>query len=151
PLSIGATVKGFPGRPPSSPELFPVVRDPVTRPCIPVSVTVSSPPAGLAACRSVPCRARRGAVPRVATTHPAPVRPAELSRDRPEPRAAPQASVSSGTSLTGSDSVHFVDDDKSQQGLPDVAESTWWFKSFFQSEPVLSNVKREDQAACGNK
>ncbi|TEA10150.1 hypothetical protein DBR06_SOUSAS6210008, partial [Sousa chinensis] len=45
-----------------------------------------------------------------------------------------KSSVSSGTSLTGSDSVHFVDDDKSQRGLPEVAESTWWFKSFFQSE-----------------
>ena len=34
-------------------------------------------------------------------------------------------------------------------GLPEVAESTWWFKSFFQSVPVLSNVKGEDQSACG--
>ena len=33
-------------------------------------------------------------------------------------------------------------------GLPKVAESTWWFKSFFQSVPVL-NVKGEDQSACG--
>ncbi|XP_026983943.1 pancreatic progenitor cell differentiation and proliferation factor-like protein [Sagmatias obliquidens] len=45
-----------------------------------------------------------------------------------------KSGVSSGASLTGSDSVHFVDDDKSQRGLPEVAESTWWFKSFFQSE-----------------
>ncbi|XP_067568470.1 pancreatic progenitor cell differentiation and proliferation factor-like protein [Globicephala melas] len=45
-----------------------------------------------------------------------------------------KSGVSSGTSLTGSDSLHFVDDDKSQRGLPEVAESTWWFKSFFQSE-----------------
>ncbi|KAB0357769.1 hypothetical protein FD754_001925 [Muntiacus muntjak] len=50
-----------------------------------------------------------------------------------------QASVSSGTSLTGPDSVNFVGDDKAQLGLPEVAESTWWFKSFFQSVPVLSN------------
>ncbi|XP_065759446.1 pancreatic progenitor cell differentiation and proliferation factor-like protein isoform X1 [Muntiacus reevesi] len=60
-----------------------------------------------------------------------------------------KASVSSGTSLTGPDSVSFVGDDKAQLGLPEVAESTWWFKSFFQSVPVLSNVKREDQSACG--
>ncbi|XP_066873369.1 pancreatic progenitor cell differentiation and proliferation factor-like protein [Kogia breviceps] len=45
-----------------------------------------------------------------------------------------KASVSSGTSLSGSDSAHFVDDDTPQQGLPEVAESTWWFKSFLQSE-----------------
>ncbi|CAI9155186.1 unnamed protein product [Rangifer tarandus platyrhynchus] len=69
-----------------------------------------------------------------------------------------KASVSSGTSLTGPDSVNFVGDDKAQLaikcefyliGLPEVAESTWWFKSFFQSVPVLSNVKREDQSVCG--
>ncbi|TKC45240.1 hypothetical protein EI555_010280, partial [Monodon monoceros] len=45
-----------------------------------------------------------------------------------------KSSVSSGNSLTASDSVHFVDADTSQQGLPEVAEPTWWFKSFFQSE-----------------
>ncbi|KAM9690144.1 pancreatic progenitor cell differentiation and proliferation factor-like protein isoform 1-T1 [Dama dama] len=61
-----------------------------------------------------------------------------------------KASVSSGTSLTGPDSVNFAGDDKAQLGLPEVAESTWWFKSFFQSVPVLSNVKREDQSACGH-
>ncbi|KAJ8797129.1 hypothetical protein J1605_001939 [Eschrichtius robustus] len=33
-----------------------------------------------------------------------------------------KASVSSGTSLTGSDSVHFVDDDKSQQDVFDKGE-----------------------------
>lgn len=62
-----------------------------------------------------------------------------------------KASVSSGTSLTGPDSANFVGDDKTQLGLPEVAESTWWFKSFFQSVPVLSNVKGEDQSACGGK
>ncbi|XP_004435809.1 PREDICTED: pancreatic progenitor cell differentiation and proliferation factor-like protein [Ceratotherium simum simum] len=59
------------------------------------------------------------------------------------------ASISSVSSLTGSDSVNFIDDDKSQQGLPEVAESTWWFKLFFYSEPVLSNVRRKDLAASG--
>ncbi|XDB57192.1 hypothetical protein ABFV05_010808 [Capra hircus] len=60
-----------------------------------------------------------------------------------------KASVSSGTSLTSPDSANFVGDDKAQLGSPEVAESTWWFKSFFQSVPVFSNVKREDQSACG--
>ncbi|XP_017387252.1 pancreatic progenitor cell differentiation and proliferation factor-like protein [Cebus imitator] len=58
-----------------------------------------------------------------------------------------KSSISSVSSLTGSDSVNFIDDDKSQQGLPEVAESTWWFKSFFQSEPVLSNVRVKDLSA----
>uniref|UniRef100_A0A8C5Y3Y7 Pancreatic progenitor cell differentiation and proliferation factor like n=1 Tax=Microcebus murinus TaxID=30608 RepID=A0A8C5Y3Y7_MICMU len=60
-----------------------------------------------------------------------------------------KSSVSSVTSLTGSDSVNFVDEDKSQQGLPEVAESTWWFKSFFHSEPVLSNVRMKGLSASG--
>uniref|UniRef100_A0A2K5QS82 Pancreatic progenitor cell differentiation and proliferation factor like n=1 Tax=Cebus imitator TaxID=2715852 RepID=A0A2K5QS82_CEBIM len=60
-----------------------------------------------------------------------------------------KSSISSVSSLTGSDSVNFIDDDKSQQGLPEVAESTWWFKSFFQSEPVLSNVRVKDLSALG--
>uniref|UniRef100_A0A8C6FB59 Pancreatic progenitor cell differentiation and proliferation factor like n=1 Tax=Monodon monoceros TaxID=40151 RepID=A0A8C6FB59_MONMO len=53
-----------------------------------------------------------------------------------------KSSVSSGNSLTASDSVHFVDADTSQQGLPEVAEPTWWFKSFFQS------ASKEDQSVC---
>ncbi|XP_012645492.1 pancreatic progenitor cell differentiation and proliferation factor-like protein isoform X2 [Microcebus murinus] len=70
-----------------------------------------------------------------------------------------KSSVSSVTSLTGSDSVNFVDEDKSQQeeycefyliGLPEVAESTWWFKSFFHSEPVLSNVRMKGLSASGS-
>ncbi|KAK2094789.1 hypothetical protein P7K49_026205 [Saguinus oedipus] len=60
-----------------------------------------------------------------------------------------KSSISSVSSLMGSDSVNFIDDDKSQQGLPEVAESTWWFKSFFHSEPVLSNVRVKDLSALG--
>ncbi|XP_021574584.1 pancreatic progenitor cell differentiation and proliferation factor-like protein [Carlito syrichta] len=55
-----------------------------------------------------------------------------------------KSSISSESSLTGCDPVNFTGDDKSQQGLPEVAESTWWFKSFFHSEPVLSNVRIKD-------
>ncbi|XP_011801066.1 PREDICTED: pancreatic progenitor cell differentiation and proliferation factor-like protein isoform X1 [Colobus angolensis palliatus] len=61
-----------------------------------------------------------------------------------------KSSVSSVSSLTGSDSINFIDDDKSQQGLPEVAESTWWFKFFFHSEPVLSNVRIKDLSATGS-
>uniref|UniRef100_A0A9L0ITQ7 Pancreatic progenitor cell differentiation and proliferation factor like n=1 Tax=Equus asinus TaxID=9793 RepID=A0A9L0ITQ7_EQUAS len=59
------------------------------------------------------------------------------------------ASISSISSLTGSDSVNFIDDDKCQQVLPKVAESNWWFKFFFYSEPVLSNARRKDLSASG--
>ncbi|XP_072874746.1 pancreatic progenitor cell differentiation and proliferation factor-like protein isoform X1 [Chlorocebus sabaeus] len=61
-----------------------------------------------------------------------------------------KSSVSSVSSLTGSDSINFIDDDKSQQGLPEVAESTWWFKFFFHSDPVLSNVRIKDLSAIGS-
>uniref|UniRef100_A0A2K6UGW7 Pancreatic progenitor cell differentiation and proliferation factor like n=1 Tax=Saimiri boliviensis boliviensis TaxID=39432 RepID=A0A2K6UGW7_SAIBB len=61
-----------------------------------------------------------------------------------------KSSISSVSSLTGSDSMNFIDDDKSHQGLPEVAESTWWFKSFFHSEPVLSNVRVKDLSALGD-
>ncbi|XP_008541132.2 pancreatic progenitor cell differentiation and proliferation factor-like protein [Equus przewalskii] len=60
------------------------------------------------------------------------------------------ASISSISSLTGSDSVNFIDDDKRQQVLPKVAESNWWFKFFFYSEPVLSNARRKDLSASGH-
>lgn len=58
-------------------------------------------------------------------------------------------SISSVSSLTGSDSVNMVDDEKPLQGLPDVTESTWWFKSFFCSEPALSNVRTKDLSGSG--
>uniref|UniRef100_A0A673VF47 Pancreatic progenitor cell differentiation and proliferation factor like n=1 Tax=Suricata suricatta TaxID=37032 RepID=A0A673VF47_SURSU len=58
-----------------------------------------------------------------------------------------KASISSVSSLTGSDSVSVVPDDKSQQGLPKEEESDWWFKSFFHSEPVFSDVRRKDLSA----
>ncbi|XP_020006739.1 pancreatic progenitor cell differentiation and proliferation factor-like protein [Castor canadensis] len=61
-----------------------------------------------------------------------------------------KSSISSLSSLSSSDSVSFMDDDKSLQGLPEVAESTWWFKSFFHSEPVLSNVRSKDVSASSN-
>ncbi|KAM5211693.1 pancreatic progenitor cell differentiation and proliferation factor-like protein isoform 1-T1 [Hipposideros larvatus] len=54
-----------------------------------------------------------------------------------------KASISSVSSLTGSDSVNFIDEDKSLQGLPEAAESTWWIRSFFHSEPLLSNVRKD--------
>ncbi|XP_008824679.2 pancreatic progenitor cell differentiation and proliferation factor-like protein [Nannospalax galili] len=60
-----------------------------------------------------------------------------------------ESSISSVSSLTSSDSANFLVDDKSLQELTDVAESTWWFKSFFHSEPVLSNVKSQDPSASG--
>ncbi|XP_034867023.1 pancreatic progenitor cell differentiation and proliferation factor-like protein isoform X2 [Mirounga angustirostris] len=56
-----------------------------------------------------------------------------------------KASISSVSSLT--DSVNIIPDDKSQQGLPKVEESSWWFKSFFRSEPVLSVVRGKDLSA----
>ncbi|XP_054451758.1 pancreatic progenitor cell differentiation and proliferation factor-like protein isoform X2 [Pteronotus mesoamericanus] len=56
-----------------------------------------------------------------------------------------KASISS----VSSDTVNFTEEDKPQQGLPEVAESNWWFKSFFYSEPVLSNVIRKDLSASG--
>ncbi|XP_047415785.1 pancreatic progenitor cell differentiation and proliferation factor-like protein isoform X1 [Sciurus carolinensis] len=60
-----------------------------------------------------------------------------------------KSSISSVSSLTSSDSVTFIDDDRPLQGLPEVAESTWWFKSFFYSEPVLSNVRNKDLSSNG--
>ncbi|CAD7672056.1 unnamed protein product [Nyctereutes procyonoides] len=33
--------------------------------------------------------------------------------------------------------------------LLNVAESSWWFKSFFHSEPVPSDVRRKDLSASG--
>ncbi|XP_022371357.1 pancreatic progenitor cell differentiation and proliferation factor-like protein [Enhydra lutris kenyoni] len=58
-----------------------------------------------------------------------------------------KASISSVSSLT--DSVNIILDDKSQQGLLKVEESSWWFKSFFNCDPVLSDVRREDLSASG--
>ncbi|XP_047584674.1 pancreatic progenitor cell differentiation and proliferation factor-like protein isoform X2 [Lutra lutra] len=58
-----------------------------------------------------------------------------------------KASISSVSSLT--DSVNIILDDKSQQGLLKVEESSWWFKSFFHCDPVLSDVRREDLSASG--
>ncbi|KFO30564.1 pancreatic progenitor cell differentiation and proliferation factor-like protein isoform X2 [Fukomys damarensis] len=58
-------------------------------------------------------------------------------------------SISSVSSLTATDSVNIIDEEKPLQGLPEVAESTWWFKSFFYSEPVLSNVRSKGLSASG--
>uniref|UniRef100_A0A8C7AAK8 Pancreatic progenitor cell differentiation and proliferation factor like n=1 Tax=Neovison vison TaxID=452646 RepID=A0A8C7AAK8_NEOVI len=58
-----------------------------------------------------------------------------------------KASISSVSSLT--DSVNIILDDKSQQGLLKVEESSWWFKSFFHCDPVLSDVRREALSASG--
>ncbi|KAM6171271.1 pancreatic progenitor cell differentiation and proliferation factor-like protein [Erethizon dorsatum] len=58
-------------------------------------------------------------------------------------------SISSVSSLTGTDSADIIDDEKPLPGLPEVAESTWWFKTFFHSEPVLSNVRSKDSSASG--
>ncbi|KAF0881379.1 PDPFL protein, partial [Crocuta crocuta] len=58
-----------------------------------------------------------------------------------------EASISSVSSLTGSDSANVIPDDKSQQGLPKEAEADWWFKSFFHSEPMLSDIRRKDLSA----
>ncbi|XP_003466044.3 pancreatic progenitor cell differentiation and proliferation factor-like protein isoform X2 [Cavia porcellus] len=58
-------------------------------------------------------------------------------------------SISSVNSLTGPDSADIRDDEKPLQGLPEVAESNWWFKSFFCSETVLSNVGGKDLSASG--
>ncbi|XP_077618410.1 pancreatic progenitor cell differentiation and proliferation factor-like protein [Crocuta crocuta] len=62
-----------------------------------------------------------------------------------------KASISSVSSLTGSDSANVIPDDKSQQGLPKEAEADWWFKSFFHSEPMLSDIRRKDLSASGVK
>ncbi|KAM7075285.1 pancreatic progenitor cell differentiation and proliferation factor-like protein [Molossus nigricans] len=56
-----------------------------------------------------------------------------------------KASISS----VSSDSINFIDEDKSHQGLPEMAEPTWWLKSFFHSEPVLSNEIRKELLAIG--
>ncbi|XP_034506015.1 pancreatic progenitor cell differentiation and proliferation factor-like protein isoform X1 [Ailuropoda melanoleuca] len=58
-----------------------------------------------------------------------------------------KASISSVSSLA--DPVSIIPDDKFQQGLLKVEESSWWFKSFFHSEPVLSDVRRKDPSASG--
>ncbi|XP_005396104.1 PREDICTED: pancreatic progenitor cell differentiation and proliferation factor-like protein [Chinchilla lanigera] len=58
-------------------------------------------------------------------------------------------SISSLSSVTGTDSASIGDEEKPLPGLPEVAESTWWFKSFFYSEPVLSNVRSKDLSASG--
>ncbi|KAM4824787.1 pancreatic progenitor cell differentiation and proliferation factor-like protein isoform X2 [Urocitellus parryii] len=58
-------------------------------------------------------------------------------------------SISSVSSLTSSDSVNLIEDDRTLQGLPKMAESTWWFKSFFHSEPVLSNVRNKVLSSSG--
>ncbi|XP_008562575.1 PREDICTED: pancreatic progenitor cell differentiation and proliferation factor-like protein [Galeopterus variegatus] len=60
-----------------------------------------------------------------------------------------KSSISSVSSLTGSYSVNLLDDGKSQQGLPEAAESSWWFISFFYFEPVLSNERIKDASASG--
>ncbi|XP_077873323.1 pancreatic progenitor cell differentiation and proliferation factor-like protein isoform X1 [Ictidomys tridecemlineatus] len=64
-----------------------------------------------------------------------------------------KSSMSSVSSLTSSDSVNLIEDDRTLQvyliGLPEMAESTWWFKSFFHSEPVLSNVRNKDLSSSG--
>ncbi|KAG3274185.1 hypothetical protein H1C71_019732 [Ictidomys tridecemlineatus] len=60
-----------------------------------------------------------------------------------------KSSISSVSSLTSSDSVNLIEDDRTLQGLPEMAESTWWFKSFFHSEPVLSNVRNKDLSSSG--
>ncbi|KAM5137534.1 pancreatic progenitor cell differentiation and proliferation factor-like protein isoform 2-T3 [Callospermophilus lateralis] len=59
-----------------------------------------------------------------------------------------KSSISSVSSLTSSDSLNLIDD-RTLQGLPEMAESTWWFKSFFHSEPVLSNVRNKDLSSSG--
>ncbi|XP_037658872.1 pancreatic progenitor cell differentiation and proliferation factor-like protein isoform X2 [Choloepus didactylus] len=61
-----------------------------------------------------------------------------------------KSSVSSVSSFSGSDPVNVIDHDKSQQGLPDVAESTWCSKWFFHSESVTSNVGGKDLSAKGS-
>ncbi|XP_077019307.1 pancreatic progenitor cell differentiation and proliferation factor-like protein [Tamandua tetradactyla] len=60
-----------------------------------------------------------------------------------------KSSISSLSSCSGSDTVTFIDHDKFQQGPPDVAETTWWFKFFFSSEPVPTNVGSKDLSAGG--
>ncbi|KAM5298285.1 pancreatic progenitor cell differentiation and proliferation factor-like protein [Ctenodactylus gundi] len=58
-------------------------------------------------------------------------------------------SVSSVSSLAGSDSVIFPDYEKPPQGSPEVVESTWWFKFFFHPEPTLPSVRSKDLSANG--
>ncbi|VTJ72139.1 Hypothetical predicted protein [Marmota monax] len=60
-----------------------------------------------------------------------------------------KSSISLVSSLTSSDSVNLIDDDRPLQGLPEMAESTWWFKSFFHSESGLSNVRNKDLSSSG--
>ncbi|XP_060054528.1 pancreatic progenitor cell differentiation and proliferation factor-like protein [Erinaceus europaeus] len=61
-----------------------------------------------------------------------------------------KTSISSVSSLTDSDSGNFISDNKSHQGLLEVAESTWWLKCFFHSEPVPSNVRKDLSASGSN-
>ncbi|XP_042542104.1 pancreatic progenitor cell differentiation and proliferation factor-like protein [Dipodomys merriami] len=61
-----------------------------------------------------------------------------------------KSSISSVSSLSNSESINFIEDDKSLQGLPEVTEPTWWLKSFFNSEPVLSSVRSKDMFASGS-
>ncbi|XP_044522270.1 pancreatic progenitor cell differentiation and proliferation factor-like protein [Gracilinanus agilis] len=61
-----------------------------------------------------------------------------------------KSSVSSVNSFSGSDAINFTDIEKTHQGLPEAAESTWWFKSFFHSDPVLPDAGRKDLVANSN-
>ncbi|XP_016054446.1 PREDICTED: pancreatic progenitor cell differentiation and proliferation factor-like protein [Miniopterus natalensis] len=58
-----------------------------------------------------------------------------------------KASVSS----LSSDGLGFADegDKRPPEGLPEMAEPTWWLKSFFHADPVLSDVIRKELCASG--
>ncbi|XP_036596914.1 pancreatic progenitor cell differentiation and proliferation factor-like protein [Trichosurus vulpecula] len=55
-----------------------------------------------------------------------------------------KSSISSVNSFSGSDPAHLTDVEKAHQGLPEAAESTWWFKSFFHSDPSPPDKERTD-------
>ncbi|XP_020848251.1 pancreatic progenitor cell differentiation and proliferation factor-like protein [Phascolarctos cinereus] len=55
-----------------------------------------------------------------------------------------KSSICSVNSFTGFDSVNFTDMEKAHPGLPEAAESNWWFKSFFHSDPAPPDKERKD-------
>ncbi|XP_051826178.1 pancreatic progenitor cell differentiation and proliferation factor-like protein [Antechinus flavipes] len=55
-----------------------------------------------------------------------------------------KSSISSVNSFSGSDPLNFTDTEKVNQALPEAAESTWWFKSFFHSDPVPPDIEKKD-------
>ncbi|XP_074060102.1 pancreatic progenitor cell differentiation and proliferation factor-like protein [Macrotis lagotis] len=58
-----------------------------------------------------------------------------------------KSSISSVNSFSGSDPVNLTEIEKTNQGLPEAAESTWWLKSFFHSDPIPPDIEKKNLLA----